>query len=534
MEHMYFGCEKEYIEQVRRIAQKHMLIDLYCSKNFAFFNLVDFYYRSISENAILMFIIICAIYPVLFMCVAFIADNYLAIGMQDLSKRFNLTPSMAAVTLIAFANGAPDVLSSLAACGKEGGALISLGSLYGGFISSLTLVVSNVVWNAGGEVKLPKFTILKELGFYFISVLVIIAFGFRQSTGYLFIGCYLSLYAVYIMMSIIMERFGPSDIDENVIDIEEHGRVEDIPNDFQTLNSEKRKTIEYTIDDQSDDVLKQETLFGSIIKSSVDVEGSLMENLVLIPLSICGMLTVTYLNNPFMKTGFKYMIIVLSVLWTVATMELSEAHSHGSLIVGMVVSIVFMVLEYMRVNPNALAISYEFMSVFAAIGWLKLISGLIIDFITFLAFYFNINEVILSSILLSAGNTVSDYFGNGALAKAGCGVMAGLASYSGQIFNNFIAFTASIIGSLSITTDFDIFGIGDKESSTSGEDEIMAIESKFIIIVILCVLLLLIIQLIYFFMNDFILKKSFTYVLVAIYAAFFTGSLAFGILSTPV
>lgn len=84
----------------------------YCSERFEYINLVDFYYTHTAKNAILMFIFICIIYPVLFMCVAAVADKYLAIGMQDLSERFNLSPTLAAVTLIAFANGAPDIISS--------------------------------------------------------------------------------------------------------------------------------------------------------------------------------------------------------------------------------------------------------------------------------------------------------------------------------------------------------------------------------------------------------------------------------------
>lgn len=99
-----------------------------------------------------MFIFICLIYPILFMCVAAIADKYLANGMQDLSERFNLSPTLAAVTLIAFANGAPDILSSGAASAKTDGALISLGALFGSFIFAGTLVVSNVVINSKTQI----------------------------------------------------------------------------------------------------------------------------------------------------------------------------------------------------------------------------------------------------------------------------------------------------------------------------------------------------------------------------------------------
>ena len=160
-----FGCERNAIETIHRFGQKNILISEYCSDNFAFINLIDMYYRSLNENAILIFLFICLVFPILFMCIAAVADKYLAAGMTDLAKRFKLSPAVAAMTLIAFANGAPDILASLGAAGKPGGAFIAVGSLFGAFVFSCTLVVSNVVWNSPDQtVELPKLVIRKELG----------------------------------------------------------------------------------------------------------------------------------------------------------------------------------------------------------------------------------------------------------------------------------------------------------------------------------------------------------------------------------
>lgn len=95
------------------------------------------------------------------------------------------------------------------------------------------------------------------------------------------------------------------------------------------------------------------------------------------------------------------------------------------------IAAILMVLDIAGVNKNVLSIIYELISVFAAIGWISILAGIIIDFITFLAFYFSLNEIILSSILLSAGNTIGDFFGNAALAKAGDEIMGAIAAYSG-------------------------------------------------------------------------------------------------------
>jgi len=154
-----------------------------------------------------MFIFICVVFPISFMCVATIADNFLAVGMQDLAKKFNLSPTLAAVSLIAFANGSPDLLGIMAVGAADDSQFIALGALMGGFIFSGTLVISNVVYNSKeGVIKVPKFGILKELSFYLISVCLVCIFGLMQSTGYLFLGIYLTTYVLYIVCTFIAEN----------------------------------------------------------------------------------------------------------------------------------------------------------------------------------------------------------------------------------------------------------------------------------------------------------------------------------------
>lgn len=74
-----------------------------------------------------MFTLLLIIFPICFMLVATIADKYLAVGMQNLSNKFGLSPTLAAVTLIAVANGAPDILGSLSVASKSSAAFITMG-----------------------------------------------------------------------------------------------------------------------------------------------------------------------------------------------------------------------------------------------------------------------------------------------------------------------------------------------------------------------------------------------------------------------
>lgn len=531
MDEMYFGCERGFIEQIRRVGQQNMLIDLYCTDSFAFLNFVDLYYRALGQNAILMFLVTCAVYPILFMCVAFVAESYLAVSIQGVSKRLNLSPTIAALTLVALANGSPDLLNSLSTSTKDGGALISLGSVYGGFISSLTLVLSNVVWNAGGEVKLPKIAILKELSFYLISILVVAGYGIKQTVDYSFVIVNLVIYGLYILASIAIERRLLADTkaaDEQEFDgdaADHHGA------DHQGQIGKPEAGI-HIGDSENTGEEKSKDLFNLMIEEITNAEATFLENLVLIPLAIIGMLTVSYLQNPLMQSGMKYIIVGISAIWIILSMEILDNEIHINLMLGFLVSLLFIGLEFTNVSNDVKDTGYELVSVFASIGWIKILTAMIIDFITFMAFYFNINEVILSAILLSAGNIVGDFFGNGALAKAGSPVMAAVASYSSQTFNALIAFSVTIMANSHKVIEFDIFGMTIEEDADPDKVKAMPIENKFMIVVLALSVFIITLQLIYFFSHSFVIRKKFTYILTTVYVAFFGGSLFYGYAAT--
>lgn len=47
--------------------------------------------------------------------------------------------------------------------------------------------------------------------------------------------------------------------------------------------------------------------------------------MILIPLYICGLFTISYLDNPLMKTYAKYLLVASSFVFTFYTLELVEA-----------------------------------------------------------------------------------------------------------------------------------------------------------------------------------------------------------------
>lgn len=125
--------------------------------------------------------------------------------MADLAVRMKLSPTIAAVTFIAFASGSPDILHSIHASHMHNGGFVSLGCTLGGYIFCSTLVISNVISAAGGELRVPKFTMLKELFFYFLALVLICYFGYLKSLNWTFVIIFFVLYALYMITTIIVD-----------------------------------------------------------------------------------------------------------------------------------------------------------------------------------------------------------------------------------------------------------------------------------------------------------------------------------------
>lgn len=234
---------------------------------------------------------------------------------------------------------------------------------------------------------------------------------------------------------------------------------------------------------------------------------------------------VSYLDNPLMKTLLRYFLVASSLVFTIITLELVEADFWILCVAGLTLGLICLILEIVKVSPNVVAIIYEIVSVFAAIGFLSIFSGLIVDFIQFLAFYFSLDPVILNSILLSIGNNVGDYFGNGALAKCGEEVMGGFATYSGQIFNNFIGFSMGILASTKRKeTEFDVFGLKKNVSPLPPKHYFLMFLVAFNAVLLGFTFFNLIV-------GGYSFTKKVGYTLLVIYTVYFFLALTFGILT---
>lgn len=527
-----FSCERTYLEAIEKKHLRNILISEYCDQNFGYINLIDFYYRQVDSNLIIILLLVILVFPSLFFSISTAAEKYLAISMKSLSNQLRLSPSLAATTLVAFANGSPDILSTMASLNKVESVLLSTGTLLGSFVFTSTVVVANVVFRVPSQIALPRLALLKELGFYSLALIALCLLGFLRVKVSTFISVYLIIYMCYIITTIFVERIlekNRLELLESIKQDEEEGQLGRgtpyLKPDTSTLQVGQSDVHEST----GPDVRSLNYSFMQHVYQEIfDPQYNLYRQLALLPLIVGGLFTVPYLDNPLMTKKSKFLVVFLGSFF--ATKILAD--NFESLFIcgfAFTVTLLFIVLEYFKIAQSISDTLIELISVFSAIAWIKIISVFILDFVSFMAFYFSMEEITLCTIVISAGNSLADLFNNTALALHGEAVMGALASYSSQVFNTLIGLSINLVGNWRKLGNFRIDIFGRKSNAADCVFGLIPAKNLSIVVVLFFCFSIIIAKYTYFFYNSFVLKKYFGMVLISIYSAYFVTTICVGV-----
>lgn len=95
-----------------------------------------------------------------------------------MSEYLKLSEALAGVTLLAFANGAGDVVTAIVASSSKEGVSYNVGALYGAGFFVLTLVIALTIQSSKTEIKVYKSVIFRDIGFYIIATGLIILMAY--------------------------------------------------------------------------------------------------------------------------------------------------------------------------------------------------------------------------------------------------------------------------------------------------------------------------------------------------------------------
>ena len=126
--------------------------------------------------------------------------------MNTLSKKFKFSEALAGVTLLALANGAPDIISSFVAGGEDNGVIISIGALYGASLFVCNFVFCIVIRASPHKsIKIPSKYFLRDVTLFFIATTLIFIFSFFDVPLWCVSTLFFITYALYVSYVVWME-----------------------------------------------------------------------------------------------------------------------------------------------------------------------------------------------------------------------------------------------------------------------------------------------------------------------------------------
>ncbi len=152
---------------------------------------------------------------ILFKFICSTVDEYIAPGIVFLSKKFKLSEALAGVTLLAFANGAGDVITAIVASGSPEGVSYNVGALYGAGFFVLTLVIALTILSSKTKIVVDKAVIFRDIGFYIIATLFTLYAAYTgEITFWIALG-FLGIYAAYVIVVLIQDCVASSSNKKN-------------------------------------------------------------------------------------------------------------------------------------------------------------------------------------------------------------------------------------------------------------------------------------------------------------------------------
>lgn len=437
-----------------------------CQDEVNVFNLTTFYFCQLDEMWYLMIPLMIFIVLFCFRLIGDISDDYLSIALGNVSKRLGMTEALTGVTLLAYANGAPDIISSMVAGDQADGALLSIGALYGASLFTCNFVFGSVVHNAVGEgnLELPRSLFIRDIMFFFGATTLLIILAFTGIDTIWVAVILLSSYVVYVLI-VAFEEYTTKKADGD--------RGTPLS---QVSSSLDENTLETESKEEKPQLVHQDTIvtherhmkgrgLAKFFKSqrhrigSKCSEGSIMDKIFFIfELPAFWILQATI--PPGDKEEYHYcyglmypITMVLAFLISTQQTIFVTINIFSTEVQILYLTLPFQILLFVLIalytsdeNPRLPLLMMALSSVMSVV-WVYLVANIVMDILNWIQVISGFPKIFLGLTLLSLGNSLGDFFVDTALAKKGYTTMAFTGIFSGQLLNLLIGFAMNCFSS---------------------------------------------------------------------------------------
>ena len=237
------NCTSIQINSLLNYEEKYQFIKQNCPYNYI--NFYYIYYCLLKSSLIFSIITFLIILILLFFILSSTSDLFLSTAMVKLIETYKINQNVAAVTLIAFGNCAPDIISSLVASENDN-ISFSIGSIIGSGMFITSFVFGLVVFK-GKEIMVNSLMFNRDIILYLISLSIIIVIGIKKNINLIDSLGLIVIYIVNVLLALFQGRKASNnkkdkpknDENESIDDDEDKEKIIKRDNDIKDINSTK-------------------------------------------------------------------------------------------------------------------------------------------------------------------------------------------------------------------------------------------------------------------------------------------------------
>ena len=237
------NCTSIQINSLLNYEEKYQFIKQYCPYNYI--NFYYIYYCLLKSSLIFSIITFLIILILLFFILSSTSDLFLSTAMVKLIETYKINQNVAAVTLIAFGNCAPDIISSLVASENDN-ISFSIGSIIGSGMFITSFVFGLVVFK-GKEIMVNSLMFNRDIILYLISLSIIIIIGIKKNINLFDSLGLIIIYIVNVLLALFQGRKASNnkndkpknDEKESIDDDDDKEKIIKRDNDIRDINSTK-------------------------------------------------------------------------------------------------------------------------------------------------------------------------------------------------------------------------------------------------------------------------------------------------------
>lgn len=195
--------------------QKCAQLSQICGEDQEFFNFFKLYFCQFKGSNILVVLLFVLLLIIIFKFICDVIEEYVAPGIVYICEFLKMSESLAGVTLIAFANGAGDILTAIVASDSKEGISYNIGALYGAGLFVITLIVALTILISPSEIQLSKDIIWRDIGLYILSTLYILGLALYGKINWWSSVILLCLYVVLVLIVIVQDAISRKNPEDN-------------------------------------------------------------------------------------------------------------------------------------------------------------------------------------------------------------------------------------------------------------------------------------------------------------------------------